>query len=445
MKAPEAVANTYRKLKARFPFYVQLMKVNGRFYVYRRTSHRDETGKVKTSSQYMGRIDFEGNFIEKMTTNEIAGIKERMADKIRIMEHLHNTDLVILTNLSMNCRMPLSIIAERTGLATQSITHRINKLEQLFGIRYFTSIDYRKFGFSFYVALVKFFGEVPREQEIMSMLEKHPKIQLALSTSGDYDLFIFFLAENNEDAGSVIASMRSDVNIYRYKAKWHVTFFYNTYGHIPIRDLFFESVLKKRVWHRTRRGVEDTLGSMSEREFIVLRELCKNGRQPFSEIDRRNKLGNGAAAYTFEKLRGRGLVYQSTLLMHNTWAKYNSIIIARILDYYSFSKSRRKLFEQIILEGKGPVNRFTLVGDFGAPQGGLFVYPVFDDNDLEGELEILTSKVGGIKVNKFVITKVLIGELCHKRSDNAYSSQYEMLIRDYENKIVGNRIEYEDL
>ncbi len=426
---PEKVRATFEKVRERYPFYVQLTQIKGHFYVYRHSSVYDGSShKSRATSVYLGRIDPAGNFVEKTTIAEIAALHTSATQR---KEGLKHGDLEILTSLSMNCRMPMEMLAERAGLGMHTAANRVRRLEQLLGLRYFTSIDYSKFGFSLYVAMVRFINAPVQYSEIGAAIRRRPEVQLALSTSGKYDLLIFFLAENNEGATRFIYDLRSDPSLEKHDSLWNVTFFYNTYGQIPIRQEFFDFVLSKKVWHRSKGSLKPGRDSIFQREFAVLKELSANGRMPFAEVDRKYRFGKGSSMYTFERLREQGIILWSTMLIENPGARYNGLLLTGTVNHRAFVRSREALLQHIISEGKGMTNRFALVGDTGISYGALFVMPIFHDGELESEAASLSAAAGGVRVHKHVITEVLCGRLCYRRIDNEYSSQYAIIAKEY--------------
>ncbi len=187
--------------------------------------------------------------------------------------------------------------------------------------------------------------------------------------------------------------------------------------------------------------IRRALENKAEVQLVLLtsgkyvKELSKDGRKPFSEIDKIYNFSQGASHYTFEKLKDDGKIWESTVLMRDVNSRYNGLSLLEILDSNLFRKNRKELLELIISEYKGPINRFSLTGDFGIPHGVMLISPIFEEGDFEKETEPLLSKIRGVKIEKLIITNILIGELSYRKLDETYSTQYEILFRDYYKKI----------
>ena len=66
MEAPSKVVAEYKRIKSRFPFFISLKRINGKYYIYKQLTRTDKTSKkVKILTTYLGRITDEGKFIEK--------------------------------------------------------------------------------------------------------------------------------------------------------------------------------------------------------------------------------------------------------------------------------------------------------------------------------------------------------------------------------------------
>ena len=56
METPEAVRETFERLKSEYPFYIILARINSRFYVYKSKAWWDKISKrVRSKKEYLGR------------------------------------------------------------------------------------------------------------------------------------------------------------------------------------------------------------------------------------------------------------------------------------------------------------------------------------------------------------------------------------------------------
>ncbi|MEM3827093.1 MAG: Lrp/AsnC family transcriptional regulator [Candidatus Micrarchaeaceae archaeon] len=428
MEVPEQVKKTFERLKLEYPFYIVLVKTNDRFYVYKSRSFRDkESKKVHVERKYLGRIiEKDGAFIKKKSYPTM----EALSQPQRLPWEVDEIDEKILMHLSMNCRIPLKVIAERVGLSVSAIEYRKRRLEKKLGIRYLASLNVVKLGFFEFLVFVKFINSKPSIEEVVQVLENEPRVQLVITAQGEYDLLIYILAENENILSDTIYKIRNDKRLSDYESIWNVIISRESYGYVPLRDKFFD-LIEEKVWHRSKETPRPTGDSLTQREYILLKELNANGDIPFADIDKKYNLGNGSAEYTFEKLKEKGFISRETLTMRTCGVKYNAAVIVERINEALFLKDREKFIRFIIKDQKGAMNRFSYVGDVAAPDGELFILPVLKDGELEEETEWLSKQIGGIKVKALIFTGVIVGELCYRKIDNNHSSQMRTLISEY--------------
>ena len=445
MAVPDAVKSSFSKVQASLKFKVYLKAINGKFYVYRQTSAWDRQNKrVRVHSTYIGRIKEDGTDIRKEETSDDElenakaiifkhGGKVVMPEEQRAMAEdlgfVSDTDRKLLTCLSMNARASRKFIGSIAGLSASAAHYRIKHLEERFGIRYIPEIDTMKLGFLTYLVFVKFYNEKPTLDEIKSSMENEPRVQFVGATSGDYDLIVLVLAENNEKATGFIYTIRTGEELGKYESRWVITPFQMSYGTFLLRDKFFEA-LKERVWTRSKDAQKPNKDSLTNREYSTLKELNEDGLSEFTKIDAKYSFDRGAAQYAYYKLRDRGLIKRNTITMRKTPLRYNAVVFTELINGLKLGKTQNNLLLEIV--GSDPVeitNRYSIVGDVGVPNGVLFLFPVIKESALQDTEGRLTSELDGFKISSLIITNVVLGELCYRLYDNKYTIQYENLIK----------------
>jgi DNA-binding Lrp family transcriptional regulator len=431
---PELVNKTLAVMKGQSRHYVFVNVLRGKYRVYEGTSHFDkEKNRPKMTAKYLGTITPDGMFIPAQHMQ----YKARVAltpDQIRLEGdeirreaslELKENERKLLTILSMNGRATPKLIGRMLGTSPESAQYLVKKLEVRFGIKYFADIAFWKFGLNQFVGFIKFNEVIPPAEEIRQSLGGDPHVQMVALTSGDYDVFFYFLAESNDDAVDIAYKLQTETKLADYNAEWNISYFYQAYGAIPIRPEFFE-LLEGKVWHRTKETPTKKKEELWKREYTVLRELCRDGATSFAEIDRRNKLEDGSAQYTFSKLKESGIIRRITCSMQNLPLKYNVLLFADYVAGRQFAASQNALLSDIIESTEHPVNKYALAGDVNAPRSGLMIAPIFKDNETAALLELGRS-VNGVKVRMLIITSILVGSLCYRLFDNEHSSQWEYL------------------
>ncbi len=463
-EAPKAVRERFEELKKSFPFPIVLRRISGRYYLYKQIAKRNsKTGKTEiVEAKYLGKITETGAFVAK-------GLKKPEYDlevaKSVILSHggkvlmpqenegrtlesnglqLTEAEQKILTNLSMNARMPIPMLARKLNMKEDAVSARIKKLEKLLGINYTAHIRLLNLGFLYFVVFIKFLDTLPDPLKVKEEIESVPEVQFAAFTKGEYDMFIYLIAENTVDFQLIIEAKLKSMNSLKNKsAKWYTSLFYPTYQIIPLRDSFF-TVLEKRIWHRTREQPRPIPGQMLQSEYFVLRELNRDASMPFAEIERKNNMPKGSARYIYERLREKDVVANLTLTMDNIGIKYNALIMFEILEENKFRESRKVFLEYIMEENPNHIiNKFSLVGDIYAPTGTLLMAPIFQDGQLGFLEKDLERNINGGRIYSISITGILTGRLLYRRFDNLYSVAYETLVSQYK-MLPKNREVYEE-
>src|SRR5208337_727513 len=216
---PPKVTKAFEKLRGESAGRIYLKLINGKHYVYRESGTWDkETRKARVKSEYLGRMLDDGTYVKKISSygDEFERAKaliserggriiwpERKEEAKRLPDlagmEASETDAKLLTALSMNARASFSAIGRLSGLSPSAAYARVKKLEKRYGIRYTAEIDLDKLGYMTHLVLIKFQKDVPGLESLKAAVEKHPRIQLAFMTKGEYDLVIFLLAEAREE------------------------------------------------------------------------------------------------------------------------------------------------------------------------------------------------------------------------------------------------------
>jgi Lrp/AsnC family leucine-responsive transcriptional regulator len=100
------------------------------------------------------------------------------------------TDLVLLSELSLNGRESLTRLAERLGLSKQRLSYRLRNLQQRGVLSGFFAIpNIFRLGFEHFRVFVKFhhFTEA-REKELLDHLVSRPEVSWLTQLDGDFDL-----------------------------------------------------------------------------------------------------------------------------------------------------------------------------------------------------------------------------------------------------------------
>ncbi len=424
---PTKVAECLKRLRSEHHHYVAVKVIGGKHYAFEITS-KWNAGKKKSVAVtgYLGRIKEDGTFVPACHRQNVGPAAERNNGPEALEDKYDKT---ILRNLSMNGRMTIPALAGRIGLAATSAGYWVKKAEEKYGIRYFAEIDTEKLGYIGYLVFVKFNDKIPQYEEIKQSIENEAAIQLAVLTSGEYDLIMYVLTTAPRDLAYLVYNLRANTPFSKYPSLWYTTANYFRSHTIPLRDEFF-GLLKGRIWHRTREKPRPSETDITEREHNVLRELNLNGSAGFGDIDKKYGYGKGTSRYTYMKLKEKGILKRITITLGKLPLKYTSFMFVDIVDLSLFRKARPQLLLEAIKD-TGVVNKYSLANETWIPESFLMVMPVFAEDDLIATEDEIKRKITGIRFRKMLVTKMIIGSFCFRKFDTAYTNQHRLLVEEY--------------
>ncbi len=455
---PQKVKERYAKLREELPYHITIRTINNIHYIVRQEfAVPDEKGKKKLFQEYIGKITDEGIFRPKLGESasefEVAEaiINAKGGKVIMPQENENRTYSIeatqftekeedVLTNLTMNARMPYDMLAKNTALPAKKLPDIVKGLEKRMKLSYAPYIRLDKLGFMEFFIFVKFLDKKPDPEAAKVDLEKIGSIQLAAFTTGKYDMIMFVIAESNENLAEVVRNIKKSSSLASLPSKWEVSFFYISKGFAPLRMEFFD-VLAKRIWHRTKEVPRLLPTQVLKTEFGVLKSINEDGSTNFAEIERQNGLSKGSARHIYDRLIKKEILPRVTINIGSIGLKYDAIILMQIIEEKAFQDSRKDLLKFIMEEEAGYVtNRFSLVGDISNPEGGLFFLPVIKGDELEKTVSELQKRVKGIKTSTLVIDSIMFGRILHRRIDPLTTSQHYYLVTNYKEKLPQSRV-----
>ncbi|MEM3839249.1 MAG: AsnC family transcriptional regulator [Candidatus Micrarchaeaceae archaeon] len=448
-RLPNKVSAALNEIKKGHRHYVEVKIIRGLYCVFESVGVYDkERKRTKKVTHYLGRILNDGRFVEarhRQKRSGAQGYQQGAGQRIEPMRQfdIDEYDRKLLTALSMNCRAPYAFLGELIGLQKNTVYNRVKRLEKMLGIRYIAEINVEKLGFFKYLVLVKFLGRKPSVEEIRAGVIKDPKIQLAAAlTGGGYDLMLYILAESNKDINIMSVSILSNDQFIEYPAEWHAIPFYETYNFVPLRQEFLSMLAQARQQKRDIFGepITEKRKMTLTRELAVLSQLNENARMEFAEVDRRLGLDSGRAQYTYYRLIRMELLSRPTISMDEVPLKYITAFFLKVVNTKEMVRTRKQFLKHLVSDSKWPTNRYVLIGDIGSPYGALLLAPVYDNNDII-EIRKNISQYLGTETSMAVVTNIIVGRLCYRRFDNAYSKQLDILKTNY-NEDMGARTNY---
>ncbi|MDE1828041.1 MAG: AsnC family transcriptional regulator [Candidatus Micrarchaeota archaeon] len=442
---PDRIKTALEHLRTEYKFFVSLKKINGKYYLYKQTSvWNKEKKKLKVISTYLGRITDEGVFVKKEVTHQdelenakaliLAHGGKVLLPKIEDGVQIPITGLMpdevekkILSALSMDARESLVSLGKKVELTPSATYNKVKKMEKKYNIRYFAEIDVQKLGYLWYSFAAKFDETKPSFDSSRESLNKFSEVQLALFTKGNYDLIIFFLAENYDAADALAYKVMTCEAFSRYSSTWNIIPIEENYGVIPLRDVFFEK-LKERVYERKKENQHKKYNEIYRRDYVVLRELNNNGTIDFSEIDTKYNFDKGRSRYTYHELIKRGIIERVTVNLRSFENKRLDILFIELKNAKQFFDTRAPFLNTIIEDSPAAINKYSFIGDIGTPAGIMAILPVLEENDSKNLSEYLLKKVKGMKISDIIVSGIIVGSFCYRKFDNSSSIQYKILM-----------------
>ena len=249
---------------------------------------------------------------------------------------------------------------------------------------------------------------------------------MALTLKGDFDLLVYVLAKSVEELNDdVMISISKKIG--NYDCTWTTIPFYEDYGFIPVRDEFID-FLKSDLFSR---------------EYAVLKELNKDGKSEFREIDRKYGTDGGRSSYSYYKLHDEGKIRRITISVQKLQFRYIGIIMETLINRWQFEKNKEKSLSDVIKKSESQTDRYLFVCDTVNPYGSMIFLPVFNNFDLDNTLGRLYSLGLGMKFTTLVVTNLLFGDFCFRKFDGAQSIQQHLLETEYDYP-KSQKIDYEE-
>lgn len=455
---PHLISETVKRLKTEYGFYLAVRKINEAYYLYKEWLVWDKyRKKQRVISEYFGRVYEDGKFKKKSSSHKlnlqnaiklieenggkvILGEKEKQ--DVNIISKLEESDKGLMTCLTMNARLPARKIGEIVGMKESDIYYKLKMLEKQFKFEYSVQLFAPPVGYYPYLVLIKFTDEKPTLEELKAAIDGEPRVQFSVLSKGEYDVIGYLLEESPFMASRTVFKLRTNTILSKYRAVFYTTPISQRYGYIHIRDEFFDQVLSHKIANKKNINAEN-VPTLSEREFVVLKELNANGVVNFTEIDKKHNFTKGTALYTYDKLKKRGVIVRSTINAENTGIKYFGIIFIQRLDMSKYLKTKDYLSMDIINDNE-LLSKYALICDVGAPDMIILIMPIRGDTSIEQIANRFREKMEGVAISTAIVTENIIGHMCIRRFDNNYTYYYDELVS--EKKLAHRtKIDYESV
>ncbi len=437
MELPEKVMDTFEMLKREYGGKLILKRLNGEYLVLERRPKRLLDSRLYANPYvYIARITDSGLVVparhRTIGKKEIDALLGKGISKIstdtEYREARENaTDINIIKFLSSYGRASAKSVGAAVGLKPTAAFYRVSKLEDRYGIRRVVELDMLALGYSRYILFAKFENKMPETDKIRTALKDIKEIQLGLVTTGRFDLVLYLFAKNSRDVAFLMKRIATSTELKNYDIDFNLTPYYMSFGIQPTDPDFVGSEsMKENVWIRRKGSTKPMPNQITSREYELIRVMAKDGNMRFADIDRITGMAKGTSRHTYERLLGKGIIKMVSIGMSNPDVKYNAVILTRFINGRKMEASMESIAQDIV-EEKGIVNKYVMVGDIASPYGIIRVMPVFHDGDVGKEVDRLNDSIKGAQSEGMVVSDVVKGEINYRNIDMKLSKQYKLL------------------
>lgn len=221
-------------------------------------------------------------------------------DKFKVK--LDKIDLKILTELDINCRVPLTKLSKKVGKSRQSVEYRVNQLVKHGVITQFNaSINFHRMGLKIYKLFIKLKNIPEKVNGLLNFLRKSPEVGWLGEADGAWDIIFscFF---------------RTDYEFYLFKNSIisdYSQIILDYYGtvHIDVRQypkMYFANKILPPVMF----GGDIIDNKIDRLDLTILKALANNARMSINEIARISKSTPIIIRRRLKKLEEKGIVVQ---------------------------------------------------------------------------------------------------------------------------------------
>ena len=319
----------------------------------------------------------------------------------------------IVRMLSEDARLSVTEMAKRLSLSRPSVKEKLRRLETDLGMRYTLEVDEQAMGFtSPHLINIKFLKQ-PNYRKISELLLKSYIPQLALVTSGSYNMIVYANAFSTREYAQWDKSMR--ILLGDYAAEWKPSeVVHRQLGFFPLRG---EAIDRARI---------------EEKYKPMLKLLNNNSRISFQQLSKELGMHFNTVKYNYDKLMSMGYIKRPTvtlpLLKDITFISFFSRYTP-VYGYESSSSNARLAF--MTDDQNSLVSRYIIC----APLIGsddFFTMGAFDSHEVAYEADIKYHKSlftkHNLKMRYGDVKEVLFGRLPIRSVDT--KKEYATIVWD---------------
>src|SRR3989344_2738138 len=213
-------------------------------------------------------------------------------------------DKKILTELTLNSRIPLNRLAKKVQISREVATYRLNKLiKDKIILGFYSVIDAEALGFERYGCFFQLKGISPaKEKELLDYLIKYDFVSYLGLNIGKWNFVFDIYAKKKEHLQKIIKEISKKTG--RYLEKYSIISIETALESFPIK--IFGS--KKEVEYKQAKKIK-----LDETDLEILKILSNNSRAEYKKISGKLNLTANAIKYRIKNLEKAGIIKDYTL------------------------------------------------------------------------------------------------------------------------------------
>jgi DNA-binding Lrp family transcriptional regulator len=294
---------------------------------------------------------------------------------------LDKVDLIILSELDKNCRIPSTILAKKVRKSRQSVDYRINNLVKEGIITGFqTSINPHKMGHKIYKIYLKLRNIPEQKERLFKYLKTSGKVYWMGECSGNWELIFGIFAKNDYEFFELKNELISEFNRIIVQEEGQILIDVKQYP-----KMYFTNQISKP----TMFAGEIVNNELDKLDYAILGEIVNNARISLVDLSYKMKSTVIIVKGRLKKMEKRGIIiqyrigvnlnklglelykavikldrynkedekkllnYMSNLpniqyFIRNIWSIEPEIVVSSYQDYYRIIENMKKSFPDVI-------------------------------------------------------------------------------------------------
>ncbi len=280
----------------------------------------------------------------------------RISDSARAVK-LTKKDRRILTELSYDCRIPITVLCRKVMMSRDSCAYRIKRmLDKGVILRFVPEIDFSRIGLNrYFVFFLLDERDQDKQKELISHLRRHKNVTSIIEYSDQWDIEVAFVAKSLEEFDSMLSDILLRFSsVILEKAKL-----------ASIRR-YYSTILPYAFHQNDAARNNDPKLSLpakhDEKDLEILRHLSYDCRASTYELGRAVRMSADAVGIRLRKMKQSGLIRVFCLLPCYTSLGYNLYTFAVKMSY--LDPKYESKFKAYVQDHPNIISAVKTIGDW---------------------------------------------------------------------------------